>query len=120
MKIPFPLRMLMLAFVLMPAIADAQTTADFFDSQVLQEVQVFINSRDLKELRENYWENRYYPADFVWRGVFLGIAAQFASGDLLADNIELHGQGSDLVSQAEGFAPIHFIGKRGRATINNT
>ena len=61
--------MLMLAFVLMPAIADAQTTADFFDSQVLQEVQVFINSRDLKELRENYWENRYYPADFVWRGV---------------------------------------------------
>ena len=69
MRIPIPLRMLLLASMLTPAMADAQTTADLFDSDTLQEVQVFINSRDLKELREHYWENRYYPADFVWRGI---------------------------------------------------
>jgi spore coat protein H len=57
------------ALMLMPAVADAQTSADFFDSQNLQEVRLFINSRDLRDLRERYTDNTYYPADFLWRGV---------------------------------------------------
>src|SRR4029077_13811877 len=52
-----------------PRMATAQTTDDFFDSQTLQEVRLFINSRDLAELRERYNENKHYPADFLWRGV---------------------------------------------------
>ena len=30
---------------------------------------MFINSRDLNELLERYWEDRHYPADFIWRGI---------------------------------------------------
>jgi spore coat protein CotH len=59
----------LLVLLLAPGTASAQTTADFFDSQALQEVRLFIHSRDFKDLRERYWENRYYPADFLWRGI---------------------------------------------------
>jgi spore coat protein CotH len=62
-------RLLLLVLLLTPVMADAQTSDDFFDSQTLQEVRLFINSRDLRELRERYTENTYYPADFMWRGV---------------------------------------------------
>lgn len=59
--------------LLVVAVADgrAQTAADLFDRQTLQEVRVFINSRDLSELRQRYQENIYYPADFLWRGLRL-------------------------------------------------
>jgi spore coat protein CotH len=61
-----------------PAFADAQssqpqpqppTSADFFDSENMHEVRLLVSSRDLAELRERYMENKYYPADFVWRGI---------------------------------------------------
>jgi spore coat protein CotH len=61
--------LLLLVLLLTPAIADAQTSDAFFDSQTLQEVRLFINSRDLAELREHYTENTYYTADFIWRGI---------------------------------------------------
>jgi spore coat protein CotH len=49
--------------------AQAQTAADLFDAQTLQEVRLFINSRDLLQLRENFQENTYYTADFQWRNI---------------------------------------------------
>jgi len=49
--------------------ARAQTSADFFDNSTLQDVQLFINTRDLAQLRQRYDENTYYTADFVWRGM---------------------------------------------------
>ncbi len=52
---------------LTPAVGYAQQATDFFDPGTLQEVRLFINSRDLSEMLERYWEDRYYPADFVWR-----------------------------------------------------
>jgi spore coat protein CotH len=61
--------LLLLVLLLTPAIADAQTSDAFFDSQTLQEVRLFINSRDLAALREHYTENTYYTADFIWRGI---------------------------------------------------
>jgi spore coat protein CotH len=61
--------LVLLVLLLTPGISDAQTAVDFFDSQTLQEVRLFINSRDLGDLREHYWENRYYPAEFLWRGI---------------------------------------------------
>jgi spore coat protein CotH len=67
--ITFPPRVLLLALLLTPGMAGAQTTADFFDIDTLQEIRLVINSRDLSELRDRYWEDRYYPADFLWRGM---------------------------------------------------
>ena len=49
--------------------AAAQTAADLFDARVVQEVRLFINERDLKELRERYLENVYFPADLHWGGL---------------------------------------------------
>lgn len=65
----------LLMLLLPPAIADAQTADDFFDSQTLQEVRLFINSRDLRELRRRWTENIYFPADFLWRGIRVRNAA---------------------------------------------
>lgn len=64
------IRSLVLVAVLLLAAstaAEAQTSDDLFDSQTLQEVRLFMSSRDLRELRERYAENIYYQADFQWR-----------------------------------------------------
>jgi spore coat protein H len=63
------MRMLMLLLLSVPLTAQAQTSAEFFDGEVLHDIQLLIHSRDLHELRERYTEDRYYPADFQWRGV---------------------------------------------------
>jgi spore coat protein CotH len=47
----------------------AQTAAELFDAQTVQEIRLFINSRDLRTLRERFQENTYYTADLVWRGI---------------------------------------------------
>jgi spore coat protein CotH len=47
----------------------AQTAEQLFDSSQLQEVRLFINARDLGELRANYHENTFYPADLQWGGI---------------------------------------------------
>ena len=49
--------------------AVAQTAADLFDTTVMQEIRLSVNSRDLRVLREKYLENTYYTADLTWRNV---------------------------------------------------
>jgi spore coat protein CotH len=44
----------------------AQAAANPFDGQVLHDVRLFINSRDLRLLRERFTEAIDFPADFVW------------------------------------------------------
>lgn len=62
-------RVLLLVVVLSPAVAGAQTSDEFFDSQTLHEVRLHIHSGDLRELRERYLEDFYVPGDFEWRGI---------------------------------------------------
>jgi spore coat protein CotH len=67
-------RLLFLLVLLVPALpTDAQirtsTSADFFDSENMQEVRLLISARDLAEMREHYWDSTYYPADFIWAGI---------------------------------------------------
>jgi spore coat protein H len=50
----------------MPALA--QTTDDFFNPEVLQRVELWMNEADWAKLKANFQENTYYPADFVWNG----------------------------------------------------
>jgi spore coat protein CotH len=49
--------------------ASAQTAAELFDSNTLQEIRLFVNSRDLAVLQENTNLNTYYTADLTWRGI---------------------------------------------------
>jgi spore coat protein CotH len=49
--------------------AAAQTAAEVLDNTTLRDVQLLMNSRDLKQLRETFTLNTYYPADMIWNGV---------------------------------------------------
>jgi spore coat protein CotH len=49
--------------------ADAQTAADLFDRDTVQEIRLSINSRDLQDLREHFGDDTYYIADFEWRSM---------------------------------------------------
>jgi spore coat protein CotH len=59
------------ATVLLLALASpaaAQTSDDFFNPEVLQRVELWLNSKDWDKLKQNFEENTYYPADVTWNG----------------------------------------------------
>lgn len=47
----------------------AQTAADLFDVNTLQEIRLSVNSRDLRTLRQTFNLNTFYPADLTWRNI---------------------------------------------------
>jgi spore coat protein CotH len=49
--------------------AAAQTATELFDSTVMQEIRLSVNSRDLRALHEKYLDNTYYTADLTWKNV---------------------------------------------------
>jgi spore coat protein CotH len=49
--------------------ARAQTAAELFDINTLQEIRLSVNSRDLRTLRQNFNLNTYYTADLTWRNI---------------------------------------------------
>ena len=63
-------RLTLLTLVVLSAGPDvsAQTAADLFDASTLHEVRLFMNSRDLQQLRERFDERTYYTVDLLWRG----------------------------------------------------
>jgi spore coat protein CotH len=52
-----------------PTVAQAQTADDFFDSTVLQEVRLLLNTKDLALLKANWQTNNKYVADLTWRNL---------------------------------------------------
>ncbi len=44
------------------------TSADLFNPDVLQRIDLHVNSIDWAKLKQNFQENIYYPADVVWKG----------------------------------------------------
>ena len=52
-----------------PAVARAQTSDDFFDPAVLQEVRILMNTKDLALLKANWFTNNKYVADMTWRNL---------------------------------------------------
>jgi hypothetical protein len=66
--------------------ARAQTADALFDPTVVHELRLFINARDLAELREKYLENTYYPADLHW-------------GDLRVRNVGVRSRGTGSRNQ---------------------
>ena len=57
-----------IALCLAPAAA-AQTADELFSTETVHDIRLFINSRDLQQLRQRFDENTYYPADLQWRNV---------------------------------------------------
>ncbi len=51
-----------------PAAALAQTSDDLFNPEVLQRVELWMNSSDWSKLKAAFQENTYYPADVTWNG----------------------------------------------------
>ena len=47
----------------------AQTAAELFDQNTVQEIRLSVNSRDLAKLRANTQLNTYYTADLSWKNV---------------------------------------------------
>src|SRR5688500_4373991 len=47
----------------------AQTSDDFFNPEVLQSVEIWLNASDWAKLRAAFQENTYYPADVTWNGI---------------------------------------------------
>lgn len=74
----------------MPAgFASAQTSAELFDPDTLQDVRLFINSKDLQRMRERFTENTYYPADLEWRNIRVRNAAVRMKGLATRNPIKL-------------------------------
>jgi spore coat protein CotH len=48
--------------------ASAQTSDDLFNPDVLQRVELWMNSKDWDKLKAAFQENTYYPADVTWNG----------------------------------------------------
>ena len=48
--------------------ASAQTSDDFFNPDVLQRVEIWLNDSDWSKLKAAFQENTYYPADVTWNG----------------------------------------------------
>jgi spore coat protein CotH len=49
--------------------ASAQTAAELFDPNAIQEIRLSVNTRDLAALRQHYQDNTYYTADLSWKNV---------------------------------------------------
>lgn len=49
--------------------ASAQTSDDLFNPEVLQRIDLWLNSADWEKLKANFQENTYYPAQLNWNGI---------------------------------------------------
>jgi spore coat protein CotH len=61
-------------------VGSAQSVGDLFDTGVLHDIRLWINSRDLYELRAHFNLNTTYPADLLWRDLRVRNAAVRSRG----------------------------------------
>src|SRR5688572_2587978 len=82
MTIPrFATRLALLILVGAAPAAQAQTAEELFAPGTLHDLRLFMNSRDLQQLRDTYQENTYYQADLEWRGTRVRSVAIRSRGD---------------------------------------
>ena len=48
---------------------EAQSGAGLFDRETLHDLRLYVNSKDLAQLRARWAEDVYFPADLVWRDI---------------------------------------------------
>ena len=69
--------------------AAAQSPDELFDPNVLQELRLTINSRDLRDLRTNYGNDTYFSADLQWRNIRVRNAGVRSRGGASRNGIKL-------------------------------
>ena len=47
---------------------EAQSGGDLFDASTLHQIDLWMNSRDVQQIRLHYDLNTHYPAEFQWNG----------------------------------------------------
>jgi len=47
--------------------ASGQRVEDFYNDNVLHDIRIYMHPVDWQRLRDNFEQNTYYPAEFVWR-----------------------------------------------------
>ena len=57
--------------VIAPASGAAQTTDDLFNPDVVNRLDLLVNTRDWEKLKANFQLNDYYPADLQWNGLIV-------------------------------------------------
>jgi spore coat protein H len=62
-------RSLLVAILLAPGTAAAQTVDDLFNPDVVHRLDLLVNSRDWEKLKADFQLNDYYPADIKWNGL---------------------------------------------------
>src|SRR5258706_10235379 len=62
-------RIIIVVMLAATSTATAQTSDDLFDAGTLNDLRLFMNSRDLQQLRDTFEENTYYQGDLEWRGI---------------------------------------------------
>ena len=62
-----PVAVVLALLTAVPALA--QTQDDFFNPEVLQRVELWMNDDDWEKLKATFQENTYYPADMTWNGI---------------------------------------------------
>ena len=72
----------LVSLLMPPSPASAQSAADLFDRDTVQEIRLFINSRDLEQLRTHFREDIYYVVDFQWRNMRIRNAAVRSRGGI--------------------------------------
>jgi spore coat protein CotH len=60
---------LIVCVLLGPAVAAAQTVDDLFNPDVINRLDLLVNSRDWEKLKAEFQTNEYYPADLKWNGL---------------------------------------------------
>ncbi len=88
-----------LALVLTAAQGAAQTTADFFNPNVLHEIRLNINPADWQALRANYQQNTYYTCDFGWR---------YQGRDVTSTDVAIRSRGRDSRSPVKPSLRVDF------------
>jgi spore coat protein CotH len=70
MRVPLlATRIFLVVILAATSTATAQTADDLFEPGTLNDLRLFMNSRDLQQLRDTFDENTYYQADVEWRGI---------------------------------------------------
>lgn len=81
-----------LSIVLLGAAAvdvSGQTADELFDPDVIQDVSLVMNSRDLRQIREQYQDSTYYAADFRWKGMRVRNVAVRSRGVASRNDVKL-------------------------------
>jgi spore coat protein CotH len=69
--------------------AAAQSPDELFDPNVLQELRLTINPRDLRDLRTNYGADTYFSAGLQWRNIRVQNAGVRSRGGASRNGIKL-------------------------------